>query len=139
METSIFTNKEEKPDDQKLQLALGDMYESWMEIRSFIFSVYPKAIEEWNYPGQKYGWSFRMKDKNRAIIYLLPRDRFFMAAFVFGGKATSAALGSDINQEIKHEIETAKVYAEGRGFRIGLINETAINDIKKLVNIKLSY
>ena len=29
--------------------------------------VYPKAIEEWNYP-TKNGWSFRIKDKKRTRI-----------------------------------------------------------------------
>ena len=96
METSIFINKTEIPDDNMLRLALGNLFDTWVEIASYVYHAYPKAIGEWNLPGQKYGWSFRIKDKKRAIIYLLPRDKFFMVAFVFGEKATADALKSEI-------------------------------------------
>jgi len=139
MDTSIFTNKAETPDDSMLSEALGEMFKVWLEIRAYVFKVYPQAIQEWNLPGQKYGWSFRIKDKKRAIIYMLPRDKFFLVAFVFGEKATIDALGSNISPEIKSIIETAKVYAEGRGFRIEVITEDIVGDIKKLIDIKLAY
>jgi len=137
METSIFANKSETPDNFLLSDALGDLFNIWIEIRNYVFQAYPKAMEEWNFPGQKYGWSFRIKDKKRAIIYLLPRDKYFLVAFVYGEKATSAALGSDIAEEIKSEIKSARVYAEGRGFRIEVRNEEHIKDIKKLIGFKL--
>jgi hypothetical protein len=138
MDTSIFTNKAEIPDDFMLSGTLGDLFETWMNIREYVFHVYPKATEEWNFPGQKYGWSFRIKDKKRAIIYLLPRDTYFLAAFVFGEKATKDALDSNISVEIKTIIETARVYAEGRGFRIEVRNESIVQDIKKLIEIKVA-
>jgi hypothetical protein len=70
---------------------------------------------------------------------MLPREGFFMVAFVFGSKAICEALESDINKEIKANIETAIVYAEGRGFRIEVRNEAIVDDIKKLIDIKLKY
>ena len=138
MDTSIFTNKAEIPDDVMLSGALGDLFKVWMNLRQYVFDVYPKATEEWNFPGQKYGWSFRIKDKKRAIIYLLPRDKYFLVAFVFGVKASSEALASGISDDVKTTIESAKVYAEGRGFRIEVKNEAIVEDIKKLIHIKVS-
>lgn len=137
MDTSVFANKAEKPDDFMLKGSLGDLFGVWMNIREYALAAYPKAMEEWNFPGQKYGWSFRIKDKKRAIIYMLPRDGFFLVALVFGMKATSAALASEINKDIKTTIESAKVYAEGRGFRIEVQTESIVEDIKKLIDIKL--
>lgn len=137
METSIFTDKTQLPDDTILREVLGNMYSTWIEIRDFVFGMYPEAIEEWNFPGLKYGWSYRIKDKKRAIIYLLPRKNYFLVAFVFGAKATSAALASHIDGEIKNTIETAEVYAEGRGFRIEIRNRKTVEDIKKLIVFKL--
>lgn len=138
MDTSIFTNKAEKPDDFMLSGALGNLFKVWMNLRQYVFDVYPKATEEWNFPGQKFGWSFRIKDKKRAVIYLLPRDKYFFVAFVFGAKASSEALASGISDEVKTTIESAKVYAEGRGFRIEVKNEAIVEDIKKLIHIKVS-
>lgn len=126
------------PDDLKLSEALGELFSVWMEIRSYVFRAYPGAVEEWNFPGQKYGWSFRIKDKKQAIIYLLPRERFFLVAFVFGEKATADALKSEISPEIIQTIESARVYAEGRGFRIEIWDDCLVTDIKKLIDIKLS-
>lgn len=96
-------------------------------------------MDEWNYSGDKYGWGFRIKDKKRAIIYLLPRDRFFKAAFVFGQKATDAIMASRISDTIKSELASARVYAEGRGIRITVSNQSNINDIKELIDIKIAY
>ena len=139
METSIFSNKDEEPDDFRLGGALGNLFEQWMEIRDYVLEVYPAAVEEWSFSGPKYGWSFRIKDKKRTIIYLLPRDGFFLAALVFGAKATDEARNSEISQDIMQIIESARVYAEGRGFRIEVKDGNSIKDIKKLIDIKLKY
>jgi hypothetical protein len=139
METSIFMNKNETPDDVTLLALLGDLFETWMKIREYVSDVYPKAREEWNFPGQKYGWSFRIKDKKRTIIYLLPRDKYFLVAFVFGEKATADATGSGISEEVKEIIASARVYAEGRGFRIEVRTDENLEDIKKLIDIKLRF
>ena len=137
MDSSIFMDKALKPDNAELQKALGIKYYLWMDIRDYVFEKYPKATEEWNYPGVKYGWSFRIKDKKRAIVYLLPRAQSFMVALVFGEKAIHQALVSFISSSIKKEIEAAPAYAEGRGFRIEVANEQLLSDIKKLIDIKL--
>jgi hypothetical protein len=139
METSVFTNKSETPDDKMLETATGILFPLWKEIRNYVLQAYPLAIEEWNFPGAKYGWSFRIKDKKRAIIYLLPREGYFLVALVFGEKATHAALGSGISDEIKTIIGSARVYAEGRGFRIEVRNHSLISDIKQLIDIKLNF
>jgi hypothetical protein len=137
METSIFSNKDKIPDANMLRLALGEMFDVWTEIRDYVFLVYPKAVEEWYSPGQKHGWSFRIKDKKRAIIYLLPREKYFMVAFVLGEKSTNEAMESEIDKNIKGIIQSARVYAEGRGFRLEVRSKSIVGDIKKLVDIKL--
>jgi len=139
MEHSIFMDKSQLPKDTELRGALGEKYELWMEIRERVFQKYQEGIEEWNFPGKRYGWSFRIKDKKRAIIYLLPRDRAFQAAFVFGGRALEAILKSDVSEQIKSDLEGAKVYAEGRGVRIPVPDRASLKDIYTLIDIKLSF
>jgi len=137
METSIFTHKAIVPTDTMLREALANLHPLWVDIRNYVFEKYPYAIAEWNFQGQKYGWSFRIKDIKRALIYLLPRDGYFMVAFVFGAKATTQAMESEIARNIKEIIESARVYAEGRGFRIEMKDAALADDIKKLIDIKL--
>jgi hypothetical protein len=104
---SIFTDKNKIPDDDDLKKSLGDTYQLWQTIKDYVILKYPKGFESWNC--SKYGWSFRIKDKKRAIMSLLPRDKFFKVAFVFGQKATDLVLQSQISIEIKKELESARV------------------------------
>ena len=135
---SIFQSKEIIPTDKDLVENLGKAFDVWVQIKAIVKEKYRDAKEEWNFPGKKYGWSFRIKNKKRAIIYLLPRDKYFKVAFVFGQKATDQILESNISRDIKNELENATKYAEGRGIRIDIKNDKKISDIKKLIEIKLA-
>jgi len=139
MDKSIFIDKLTIPNNNDLIKSLGKTYILWQEIMIYVHLMYPNSIDEWKYSGEKYGWSFKIKDKKRAIIYFLPRDNYFKVAFVFGQKATDIIIESDISLEIKNELEQAKKYAEGRGIRIDITNNLKIGDIKKLINIKLEH
>jgi hypothetical protein len=134
---SIFQDKTKVPDNDALKKALADSFEYWKIIRDYVIEKYPIVIEEWNY--SKYGWSCRIKDKKRVIVYLLPRDKYFKTAFVFGQKAYEEIMSSPIADIIKTELQSAKVYAEGRGIRIAISDQQLIADIKKLIDIKLKY
>lgn len=137
MDKSIFTDKKQVPEQKDLTKTLGPTFDLWTTIIAYVHTQYPGAVEEWNFPGEKYGWSFRIKDKKRAIIYLLPREQFFKVAFVFGQKATDQIMRSGISKSIKTDLQAARLYAEGRGIRIDVKNKKIIPDIQELINIKL--
>ena len=139
MDSSIFTDKKIMPADDDLLVALGNLYEMWQQVTRYVHLKYPSAIDMWNYSGDKYGWTFRIKDKKKAIVYLLPRDRFFKVAMIFGQKATDAIMDSQVSETLKSELASARVYAEGRGIRIDVLNETILNDLQTLIDIKISH
>ncbi|HBH22915.1 MAG TPA: hypothetical protein DDY13_05770 [Cytophagales bacterium] len=136
---SIFTDKQQIPNDQELSKALGPTYPLWQQIEAMVMQHYPSGKMEWNYPGKKYGWSYRIKDKRRAILYFLPREGYFKVAFVFGQKATDEIIASGVNDIVKEELASARVYAEGRGVTIKVEDEALFPDIERLVEIKLKY
>jgi hypothetical protein len=137
METSIFMDLTKTPNASDLEVPLGKTLNVWNEIRDFVFEKYPAAIEEWHISVKKYGWGFRIKDKKRAIIYLSPRKGFFRVTMVFGQKATDRILSSDISDFVKEELMKSKVYVEGRVISLEIIDDSFLNDIKKLVEIKI--
>jgi hypothetical protein len=137
-EISIFPDKSVVPTDNDVKEKLGIKYEVWKRIHDLVFEKYPDGLAEWNYPGKKYGWSYRIKDKKRAIIYFLPRDGYFMVAFIFGDKAVQEVMDSSISDDIKTELDQARKYAEGRGVRIEVKDESIISDIECLIEIKLN-
>lgn len=135
---SIFTDKNLKPTVDDLENGMGNTYHIWKDIEDFTKSKYENAICEWNFSGEKFGWSYRIKDNKRVLIYLLPRDQFFKTAFVFGEKALAQIFESDVSDTIKTELYDAKKYAEGKGIRIEVRNLSDMKDIQKLVIFKIS-
>lgn len=72
------------------------------------------------------------------LIYLLPRDGFFKVALVFGQKAFDEVMSSNIAENIKAELRSAKPYAEGRGIRLEVKSDAIVKDIQELIKIKVS-
>ena len=126
------------PDQAALRTALMDTFQFWNSIENFTNSEYVCAVGEWHFSSAKFGWSYRIKDKKRTIVYLLPRDNFFKVAMVFGNKAYEEILKSPVSESIKTELENARVYAEGRGIRITISDDSLLKDIRILIKIKIS-
>lgn len=135
---SVFTDKTKVLSEEDLRQALGTSFILWESLAEFTKTFYPSYIESWIFLGDKYGWNFRISDKKRALLYLLSRNGFFKAAFVFGQKATDKILKSGISESIKNEIQSAKVYIEGRCIRIDVKDTSNCDAIKKLITIKIS-
>ncbi|MGD0551270.1 MAG: DUF3788 domain-containing protein [Sedimentisphaerales bacterium] len=138
MAMSLFDDKSKQPTKQMLAKTLGKQYQLWTDIAEYVVEKYPRATEEWKYPGVKYGWSFRLKDKKRNIIYMGPRENHIIVAFIFGEKGVDDVQNSSLSQSIKDELRNAKKYVEGRGIRLQVRNKTDVANIKILVDIKLA-
>jgi hypothetical protein len=138
MALSVFSDKSVKPDDSQLKKALGRTYELWTTIKEYVHTHYSPAIEEWNFSGQKWGWSFRMKHKKRTILYFTPLEGYFRNGFVFGDKAVAVIEKSEIPESIKDELLNARKYMEGRGLRVDVKETEDIEHIKILIEIKMS-
>jgi len=135
---SPFTDKKTEPGSADLKLILKNTVKLWEHLEKYTMAAYPKAIGKWNYPGEKYGWSYRISDKKRVLVYLLPRKGFFKAGFVFGEKAFKQIMEDQISQGVKEELSSAKVYGEGRGIRIEVHDSKCIRDLEKLIGIKIT-
>lgn len=139
MALSVFDDKSKQPTEQMLAKALGGQYQLWNAIVDYVVEKYPKALKEWKYIAMKnYGWSFRLKDKKRNIVYLGPKDGAIMCELVFGDKAVNAVQQSSLPQTIKDELHNSKKYPEGRVIRLKVRNKIDLANIKTLVDIKLA-
>lgn len=90
------------------------------------------------FTGEKYGWSYRISDAKRVLIYLLPRDKFFKVAFVFGVKAFDKIMTTSLAPFIITALKNAKPYTEGRGIRIEIRDASLLPDIAELIRIKIT-
>lgn len=135
---SVFTEPGTEPTDADLQRELGETLKLWQDVEQYTLSLSPKFKREWKFTGKNYGWSFRISDSKRVVIYMLPREGFFKVGMVFGAKAADLVLKSNVSPEIKKELSAARVYAEGRGIRLEIKDASLIKDIKELIGIKIA-
>ncbi len=137
MAGSIFDDKFVKPTEKKLSEALGASFKYWEEIKSALEAEFGGLMEEWKYYGPKSGWILKLLHKKRNLFFLTPCKGYFRVAFVFGDKAVSAIERSDLPKDVIGEVRNAKKYAEGRGLRIEVKKSGDVENIKKLVAIKI--
>ena len=134
---SIFTNKLIEPSTDDLETALKDTFPHWSNLIEYVLERYPKATADWKFSGNKFGWSYRLSDRKRVILYLLPRGQFFKVALVFGKAAVKEVLDCNVSADIKDELIAANSYAEGTGIRISVTDDELLSDIKYLIDVKL--
>ena len=92
---------------------------------------------EWNSYSAKAGWSLKLKQGKRTIVYLGPLKKSFRVAYVLGKKAVAAALASDLPDATKQMIKDAPVYPEGTGVRFEVRSQEDIAIVLKLARFKL--
>jgi hypothetical protein len=96
------------------------------------------ADQEWKSSSPKYGWSVRLKLKQRTIVYLAPGEGCFLASFVLGDRAVAAAHKISLPESVVKAIAEAPRYAEGTGVRLIVRKPGDLPAIRKLAEVKLA-
>jgi hypothetical protein len=121
MALSVFDDKSAPPTGRTLAVALGRSSPAWARLKEAMQAAYGPLAEEWNFAGKAYGWSLRLKQKDRkqrAVVYLTPGDQQFLASFALGERACEAAHACGLPASVVALIDAAPKYVEGRGVRI---------------------
>lgn len=137
MSASIYTDKLVKPTDLMLANDLGKSKTYLDRICAFIETEYGDLNPEWKYYNKKSGWVLKLFNKKRNVLFVIPCEQYFRAAFTFGGKASLLVFESDVSEDIKKQLHEAKKYAEGRTIQIEVQHESDCEQILDLINIKL--
>ncbi len=138
MAASVFDDKAAKPTNQKLARALGKSNGLWKEIKKNLKGEYGELTEEWKFYGQKSGWILKTLRKKRNLFFFVPLEGSFRVSFVFGDKAVAATEQSDLPKDLIKTLKNARKYAEGRGLQIDIKGPADVENIKKLVEIKIN-
>jgi len=132
-----FKEKNTVPDEKSIVETLKSNYIYLEEIRSFIADSIGETKEEWKYYGAKYGWNLKNFYKKRNLYFIGIYDGYFKISFVFGERAFNAIMEADIATQLKKDLSEARKYAEGRGLSIDVHDKTYLDDLKKLIQIKI--
>jgi len=72
------------------------------------------------------------------IVYLVPCKGHFRVTFIFGDKAVAAAEQSTLPESILEMLRSARRYAEGRAIRFEVRKQEDVENVKKLIEIKMA-
>jgi len=136
--STYFNNKQLQPTDEMLACALGDTKEILHAIVQFIETEFGESHIEWKYYGAKIGWSLKIFNKKRNVVFVGPEDGYFRVAFAFGQKAYLEIIKSNLPDYIKQQLTEAKVYVEGRPLRLEIREHTDAEPLWQLIKIKLN-
>jgi hypothetical protein len=138
MSLSAFDDKSKAPGLSDLKKMLGRTSVHWDSLITHIASEYAPLDQTWNFPGAKWGWSLRLKQKKRTVLYMTPCKGYFMVGLVLGEKAVKAAHKSSLPVALLAVIDGAKKYAEGRGISLEIRNRKNLDGVKKLAATKMA-
>lgn len=137
MSENIFKVKDEPPDEVRIKEIINDKYLVLDAIRQFIRGNIGETKEEWKYYGVKNGWILKTFYKKRNLFFIIIYDGYVMISFVFGDKAVHSILESDVSDATKKSLSEARKYAEGRGISFEIFDNKHLDDIRKLITIKV--
>ena len=135
---NAFIGKAAKPTLPELSSALGSCDTLWNDLVTWLADEHGVATQEWKSISPKYGWSLRLKIRQRAIAYLSPCNGFFLVSLALGDKALKSALQLDLPKTVADQIRKSPRFAEGTGVRLLVKKPQDLTPVRKLVLVKLS-
>lgn len=138
MAFSIFDDKSNPPDDKTLETTLGRSFNLWTRLLESLEEDFKPFKATWQFSGSKWGWNLKTQQKKRAIVYLTPLAKHFVAGFALGEKAVAAALEAGLSKETEKLLDEAPRYAEGRGVRMIVRNKQQLAAVMTIAQAKMS-
>ena len=138
MALSAFDDASRCPEPAEIEKALGETATLRARLVSHVAERHPPITEQWSHAGKKFGWSMRLKRKERVVLYMTPQLGHFMVGVVLGERAAKAAHEAGLPDGVLALIDNAPAYAEGRGIRVPVTSEDDLAPVRQLVAIKLA-
>ncbi len=134
---NVFAGQLVQPSEKAIETALGDSHVLWKQLIAELKQDLKLDGEEWHSSGVKHGWALRLQKKDRNIVYLGPRDGWFLASFVLGDNAVATARNSELPADLLKMIAETKRYGEGTPVRMEVREAGDLKAVKILAKIKV--
>lgn len=135
MALSAFDDKSQRPGADDLKRTLGTSAPLWDRLIAQTIEAAGPLSEDWNFAGAKYGWSLRLKQGGRVVLYMTPQAGQFQLGIVLGAKAVARSV---VPATVRALIQAAPHYAEGIGIRMPVRGKGGLVTARHLTTIKLS-
>jgi hypothetical protein len=134
---SAFDDKSRSPEPARLRATLGPAAALWRKLLSGAAELDPDVVEAWNFAGPRYGWSLRVKQKERVVLHMTPCSGHFLAGIVLGEKTIAQAQAKGLPKPVLEVLEATPRYAEGRGIRHEVSSEQDLRVVLSLLELKM--
>jgi len=134
---NAFIGKRKAPTEKELADALGKVYPIWKDLIVDLRRDLKLDGEEWKTYSIKAGWSLRLLQRKRNIIYLAPESGCFGASLILGDRAMTAAKSANLPARARDLLTNAKRYPEGTAVRIEVLRAKDVEVVKALAKIKV--
>ena len=138
MALSSLDDRSHIPSPTEVDDSLGPSARLWTRLVTSVEKVHAPIEQAWSFSGPKYGWSLRLKRKDRIVLYLIPKLGHFLVGVVLGEKAVLAAREVDLPATVLEAIENARPYAEGRGIRVPVRDAEGVRAAMTLAALKMA-
>ena len=138
MFANAFINQPQQPTEAELIAALGPAKGVWDQLLSDLASEHGVKGYEWKCHSPKWGWSLRVKRKERTVVWLSPSEGRFTVLFILGDQAMQAARQTRFSQRVLKAMNDAQKWPEGTGIRLAVKSSRDIGALKKLAAIKIA-
>lgn len=136
---NAYIGKTSQPSDAEVSAVLGTTAKLWDEFVRWMAEEEGVAGQEWKgIAVKKYGWSLRLKQKARNIVYLGPGTECFMVSFVLSDKALNEAKAAHLPKRVAEALAAAPRYSEGNGLRLLVRRTGDMTAIRKIAAIKIA-
>lgn len=137
MFTNAFVGKPIPPNEQELATILGRSKAVWDELARKLATRFGPLTREWKCYSRNAGWTLRLLQRKRALLYLSPSSGFFGASVVLGSRALQQARCSDLPDEVIGIIDSATRYTEGTSIWLDVYSSRDADIVLRLVAFKL--
>jgi hypothetical protein len=138
IEPGIFSDKAVVPADAAVEAAIGSGFRLWLKLRAELAAAFDPVVEDWTFSGKRYGWSLRLRQRDRPIAYLTPLADRFRASLALPERVVDAALATDLPPAVRSAVAAAPAYPEGRAVRLLITSDEEVASITALARIRMA-
>jgi hypothetical protein len=92
-------------------------------------------VQEWKFYSPKYGWSFKVFQKKKALFYLTPNAGRFSFGMALRENERALVLASGVSQKIKETLAAETKVMEGYPLRLTVTSGRQLAGIKKVLKV----
>ena len=131
-------NGDRKPSERSILAAIGTRGSKlWKQLRAYLkvnFDFSPELL----FGGQKYGWCYKYRRKNKTLCVLFPETKAFTVLVILGRKEVTQFETdlSKFNKDTLGLFKAARQYHDGKWLYKRVLNRSDLMDVLELIKMK---